>query len=197
MDGKRAFIVDVSLHGFRIAHQENPGIVGKTHTIAFEWHGHRASFQCELRWMQIQRSTGRASLGKNLYHAGYRIVEGNEESQAVIRDIVLEYVMRALDEQKANARGVPALAAQSFQTGAARQYARHEFENGAWRETKTSDPKQPANGFTVGADHSQDEIDMLREAWSTGDIDTRMMIRKMAELSTSTESGIPTRRFTP
>jgi hypothetical protein len=181
-----------------MAHQGNPGIAGDIITVVFEWEGRKASMSCELRWLHIQQQNiGRASYSKSLYHAGYKIAEIDENSHAVLRDIVLEHVLRALDEQKANARGIPALAAQSFQTGVAREYLRHEYLAGQWRETRTGDPKQPAQGFTVGADHSRDEIDMLREAWAAGDFAARDMIRRMAEMSTSTESGIPTRRYTP
>jgi len=38
---------------------------------------------------------------------------------------------------------------------------------------------------------------MLRAAWEAGDAAARVMIQRMAELSTSLAEGIPTRRYTP
>jgi hypothetical protein len=56
-----------------------------------------------------------------------------------------------MDEQKANARGIPPIAAQSNQAAQRTYYKRHELIGNRWRETETTDPAQPANGFTVSA----------------------------------------------
>jgi hypothetical protein len=197
VDGKRAFIVGVSLDGLRVAQQSHPGAIGETRTVAFEWEGQKVSALCELRWLQIQQNMGRASYAKSLYHVGYYILEASHESHLILRQIVLEYVMRALDEQKANARGVPALAPQSYQAGTAREFLKQEYVGDQWRETRTANRSQPPSGFTVGADHSREEIDMLREAYAIGDNNMRQTIQKMAEISTSTESGVPTRKYVP
>src|SRR5690606_27789254 len=108
------------------------------------------------------------------------------------------HVARALDEQKANARGLPAVAPASFQTGRATRFLRHELVLGKWNETPTTDPSQPEHGFTVSAGHSPREIEMLRSAFERGDgkVD-RDLIRRLAQLSIGNREGIPTRRFMP
>jgi len=197
VDGKRAFIISVSLEGLRVAQQSHPGAIGDIRTISFEWEGQRATARCELRWLQIQQSMGRASYAKSLYHVGYHIIEASEESHLVMRQIVLEYVMRALDEQKANARGIPALAPQSYQAGVARELLRHEYNAGKWLELLTVNRSQPTSVFTVGSDHSRDEIEMLREAYAAGDHNMRQTIQQMAEISTAAEAGAPARKYIP
>jgi hypothetical protein len=197
VDGKRAFIIGVSLDGLRVAQQSHPGAIGDIRAVSFEWEGQRFTARCEMRWLQIQQSMGRASYAKSLYHVGYHIIEASAESRLILRQIVLEYVMRALDEQKANARGIPALAPQSYQAGVAKDFLRQEYVAGKWRETRTVNRSQPPSGFTVGADHSREEIEMLREAYAVGDHSMRQTIQQMAEISTAAESGAPARKYIP
>ena len=103
---------------------------------------------------------------------------------------------RALDEQKANARGIPATAADSFQTGKGTRFLRCELINGAWRKSETERPDQPAIGFTVSAEEDRRQLALLCESFEKADPEGRKMIQMLAEMSISKAEGIPTRRYT-
>lgn len=192
----RMFVVDVSLRGLRIAHQESIGRPGDVVNLKFDWDGHSIILRCEItRSQTIRPADGN---GKPLFHSGMVIVHATGTSGRALRDLVEWHIVRALDEQKANARGIPAVAPQSYQTGKASYYIRHELVLGRWREMATTDPTQPSQGFTVSADHSAAEVDMLRSAFERGTSGGgRDLIRRLAQLSISAAEGIPTRRFVP
>ncbi len=192
----RAFILDASLDGFRIAHQEQLGAPGASIRFTLEWDGRVAHLECIVEWTEVQR-IGKASYAKTLHHSGLRLESAPGESADVLRELIEHHVRRALDEQHANARGIPAIAAQSYQTGKGTQFILHELSNGIWRTMATTDPSQPANGFTVSVDLTEDEAAMLRAAFEAADAGQQEMIRTMARLSISTPEGIPTRRYQP
>jgi hypothetical protein len=194
--GQRVFIVDISRQGLRVAHQESLGAHGDRHRIEFEWDGHEVSLDGTLSNTYVRRATT-ASSARNVYHSGFTIVGATTAAMEIVREMIVWHVERALDERKANARGIPPIAARSFQTGSGREYVRHVFTAGMWREIHTTEPKQPPNGFTISATERGPEVKMLRTAWEAGDADARLVIQKMAELSISRAEGIPTRRYTP
>ena len=196
IDGQRVFLLDVSRHGIRIAHRESLGASGDHCVIEFEWDGRRARLECRLTHSKVQRA-GTASYARSLYHSGFTVVAASPESERVLRGLIAWHVERALDEQKANARGIPAVAASSYQTGKASELMRHVFSGGVWRQSTTTDARQPVNGFTIAATQTPEEVQMLRSAWEAGDGSSRAVIQRMAELSISRAEGIPTRRYTP
>jgi len=106
-------------------------------------------------------------------------------------------VERALDAQRANARGIPATAAASFQTGKGTNFLRCDFIAGRWLRTPTSKGEQPPEGFTISADEEADQIERLCSAYERADLPGRKLIRTFAALSISRAEGIPTRRYTP
>lgn len=191
----RVFVVNACLRGFCVAHQEWIGEIGDTVRLSFEHDATTIRAQCELRWNRVHRSGTAGS--KAVHHTGMKIIEISRESSRSLIELVEIHVVRALDEQKANARGRPAIAAQSFQTGGAKQFVRHDFHVGKWRETKTTDPRQPHSGFTIAADTSPGEVNMLRTAYESGDSSARTMIRELAAASIATPDGIPTRKYEP
>lgn len=192
----RVFVVNASLRGFCVAHQEWIGEMGDPIRLSFEHDGFTIRAECEIRWTRVQRAA--TAGGKAIHHSGLRISHITKESSRSLIELVEIHVVRALDEQKANARGLPARAAQSFQTGAAKDFMRHELQpGGGWKEAKTTDPKQPHSGFTMAADATRAEVMMLRTAYETGDHSSRHMIRELAAASISTPDGIPTRKYQP
>ena len=192
----RAFILDASLDGFRIAHQDKLGAPGASLRFTLEWDGRIAQLECIVEWTELQR-VGKASYAKTLHHSGLRLESAPGESADVLRELIEHHVQRALDEQVANARGIPAVAAQSYQTGKGTQFITHELLGGQWRTRTTTDPGQPAKGFTVSTDLTEEEAAMLRAAFEAADPGQKEMIKTMARLSISTPGGIPTRRYQP
>jgi hypothetical protein len=191
----RIFVLNACPRGFCVAHQEWIGEVGDRLRLSFEHDGLTIRAQCEVRWNRVHRSATAST--KAVHHSGLSVVEISRESTRSLIELIELHVVRALDEQKANAKGLPAIAAQSYQTGTGKQFVRHELHGDTWRETKTQDSKQPACGFTIAADTAPIEVQMLRTAFAGSDATARKIIRELAATSLATPDGIPTRKYTP
>ncbi len=192
----RVYLIDASLCGVRIAHQGNIPPEGSNCTFIFEWEGIPVTLECHITRNTLQKMARNAS-EKSVYHAGVEIVRASDEAMKTLREMISSFVARALDEQKANARGIPAVAAQTFQSGKGTQFLRFEIINGAWRRTETTRPDQPMNGFTISAEEPQSHIALLCETYLVSDAEGRKLIKLMAELSISKAEGVPTRRYSP
>ncbi len=196
LGGARVYVLDASLIGLRIAHQGTAPPAGSPCLIEFEWEGRLIELECEVRRNALHKLARNAN-EKSIYHAGLSITGAIGDSDSGLRQMVAAIVARALDEQKANARGVPAEAAQCFQTGKGTDYVRCELVEGTWRRTETNRAEQPQNGFTVSAEESRQHVQMLCDTFVNADEDGRQLIRMMAELSISQAEGVPTRRYMP
>lgn len=190
------YVVDISLTGLRVAHKDPLPETGETCVVTFPWEGRRLTMRCEVRRTFVAKAAS-SSFEKTLYHTGLMIVSKDDIAERTLRQIIESCIERALDEQRANARGIPAIAAQSFQTGKGENLVRCELRGAQWLRTPTRDSHQPENGFTVSADEAPDKIDMLCRAYASGDADGRKLIRTFAALSISKAEGIPTRRYAP
>lgn len=190
------YVLDVSLAGVRVAHQEALPEVGGTSVLTFEWEGRTYSGPCEVRRTKLEKPA-RSKFEKALYHSGLFLMRTDAESHHLLREIVQTSVIRAIDEQKANARGIPATAALSFQTGGGDEYLRCELRHQSWVKTSTREPEQPANGFTISSTEPPSKVAMLCRAYELGDGDGRRLIRTFAALSISKSEGVPTRRYAP
>jgi hypothetical protein len=192
----RVFLVYASVEGIRVAHQGSLPPVGQSCRLSFAWEGQPIEIDCEVIHNSLVR-LAKSTAEKSTYHAGLRIANADAKSRAALRQLVADCVARALDEQKANARGVPAAAALSFQTGKGNDYVRCELVDGAWRRTATNRPEQPANGFTISAEEERDQVEMLCQTFESADAAGRKLIQTMAEMSISKGEGVPTRRYNP
>jgi hypothetical protein len=192
----RIYVIDASLIGLRIAHQGAVPPAGSACRIEFEWEGRLIALDCEVRRNALHK-LAKNSGEKSIYHAGLSIAGAIGDSDSALRQMVAAIVARALDEQKANARGVPAEAAQCFQTGKGTDYVRCELVGDSWRRTETNRADQPQNGFTVSAGESRQHVDMLCDTFVNADDEGRRLIKMMAELSISKAEGVPTRRYVP
>jgi hypothetical protein len=190
------YVVDLSLSGLRVAHQDALPKPGEMCALQFQWQGRRVTMKCEVRRTEVAKAA-RTLLEKTLYHSGLAIIQRDDVADATLREIIEAAVTRALDEQKANANGIPAIAAQSFQTGKSDELLRCELGPRGWTKTKTTDRTQPRNGFTVSSEEEPSKIDMLCRAYESGDAEGRKLIRTFASLSISRSEGIPTRRYAP
>ena len=190
------YVLDLSLAGVRVAHQDQLPAIGQTATLVFEWEGRRFSGKAEVRWTKVEK-LAKTKFEKSLYHSGLFVTPSDAFSQAIINDIIQSCHERALDEQRANAEGIPAVAAQSFQTGKGDDFVRCELRATGWVKTATRDPKQPANGFTISASEERSKIATLCKTWEMADPEARRLITTFAALSISKSEGIPTRRYDP
>jgi hypothetical protein len=190
------FVMDLSLAGIRVAHQDPLPAVGGTATLTFEWEGRRFRGLCEVRRTKAEK-VARSQFEKSLFHSGLVVLAKDAACEGILRDIVQTCVARALDEQRANANGIPAMAAQSFQTGKGDDLTRCELRGGTWTKTNTRDTQQPSEGFTISASETPQKVAMLCRAYESADTEGRRLIRTFAALSISKSEGIPTRRYAP
>ncbi len=192
----RVFLLDASVEGIRIAHQGAISTVGQSCRVSFDWEGHSIELECQVTDNTLFRRA-KSSDEKSTYHAGLRIAEAAGASRTALRQLVADCVARALDEQKANARGIPSTAALAFQSGKGNDFIRCELVDGTWRRTSTNRPEQPSNGFTISAEEERDQVEMLCETFQSADAAGRKLIQTMAEMSISKSEGVPTRRYNP
>jgi hypothetical protein len=190
------YLVDASVEGIRVAHQGAIPAVGQSCRVSFDWEGQAIELDCQVIHNSLFR-LAKSAEEKSIYHAGLRISNAIGDSRTVMRKLVADCVARALDEQKANARGIPSAAVQAFQTGKGTDFLRCELVDGTWRRTTTSRPEQPANGFTISAEEERDQVEMLCQTFETADAAGRKLIQTMAEMSISKSEGVPTRRYNP
>jgi hypothetical protein len=191
----RVRVIELSISGFLIAH-EGRVAPGDTRSLHMEWEGYRLDLGCSVVRSTLYRLAKSAS-ESSIYHSGLRIVETSREGFEHLREMIAERVIRALEEQKANARGIPPLAAYMYQPEKGDLYRRCELIDGVWRKSETTHPDQPRNGFTVSAEVSPEHIQILCETWTRTTAEGRRLTQMLAELSISKAEGIPTRRYVP
>ena len=188
-------VIEVSVTGFLIAH-EGRLRPGESETLAVEWEGNKITLRCTLVRSTLWRLAKKMG-EQSIYRSGLQIVESSRESFDHLRELIGERILRALEEQKANARGVPPLAAYMYQPEKGDLYRRCELVDGVWRKTETIRAQQPPEGFTVSAEVDPFHIEMLCETWERTTDEGRRLLRMLADLSISKAEGIPTRRYVP
>ena len=195
IDGIFAAISEISLIGLRLMHDQRLPAT-QAHQIRFQWQQYTMRLRGEVIRTTIKKLAKRPG-ETSVYESGIRITEAVGESAALLKDLIADFVVRAINEQLANARGIPPLAAYSYQTGKGDRYRRCEFANGTWRKVETTDPQQPENGFTISAEIETQELEMLCRTWEACDVEGRRLTQILAQLSISKKEGIPTRRYFP
>jgi hypothetical protein len=191
--GKKVHVLDISLRGVRVGHSEVLGSVGEECELSFEWEGQTLVLDCRIRRSTVQR-IGKAAYARTLYHSGLELRPSGRSLQG-LREMIEEHVERALDEQKADARGVPPQ--ESSRESATNEFVRHELVNQMWRSVRTTDREQPPNGFTIAANHSRLEVQMLKKAYLSGDESAREAIQKIAKLSLDSSETFPPMKCEP
>lgn len=213
-------MLDFSLRGCRLE-SHVPFKVATNVVVFFDW----GDEHVELKGQVIRCKLDSASGGK-VFNTG--ILFGNETADAPkLRSIVTRQLERALEEQKANARGELAeilehmpiftiggtLAASQKQISEAyegknallpwtriareRGYLKFALEGNLWRRVRTSESAQPDEGFTVWAYEDTDDLDKLKRVYEKADRETRSLIRLCAQLSLDADDALPPQRFTP
>ena len=191
----RVAIYEISVVGFLVAHEKRFA-QGETHHLILDWNGERIDLVCSLIRSTLWRLA--KNIGeRSVYHSGLQIVETMGDSYARLRELIAERIIRALEEMKANARGIPPLAAYMYQPGKGELYRRCEFVAGEWRKTETIRATQPSNGFTISADVEDREVELLCRTWEAMSAEGRRLTQTLAELSIDKKEGIPVRRYEP
>jgi hypothetical protein len=195
IDGIFAAISEISLTGARLMHDSRLAQT-QQHQIRFKWNQYTIRLRGEVIRTTIKKLAKKPG-ESSLYESGIRITEAVGESEQLLRELIGDFVVRSINEQLANARGVPPLAAYSYQTGKGDRYRRCEIVNGTWRRVETIDPQQPPNGFTISAEVEPADLDLLCRTFELCDAEGKRLTQVLAQLSISKKEGIPTRRYEP
>jgi hypothetical protein len=197
VDAVPIFVTEVSVSGVRVVHENRfPAKPDGVHQLWFDWDEHTLRFQVELIRTTIAK-LAKTPGEKSLYDSGLRFIRSDAKSDKLLRDLIAEYVVRSLNEQIANAHGIPPIAAYSYQTGKGNRYRRCEFISGVWRKAETFDPQQPEFGFTIAADLDPEHVEILCKTWEVVGPEGRRLTQLLAQLSISKTEWIPTRRYEP
>jgi len=188
-------VLEISVVGILIAH-EGKIAPGANHELTVDWEGTALEFSCRVVRSTLWRLAKSAG-EKSIYHSGLKILEATGQSSLRLRELLAERIIRALEEQKANARGIPPLAAFMYQPGKGELYRRCELVDGVWRKSETIRPQQPANGFTISIDIDPAHVDMLCRTWEMTTAEGRRLTQMLAELSIDRNEGVPVRRYVP
>ncbi len=188
-------VMELSISGALISH-EGKFAVGEVRPLLVQYETELMEMDCAVARTTLQRLA--KNLGdRSIYQSGLRIVGFAGDAFERLRRVLGDRILRALEEQKANARGIPPLNAYMYQPEKGELLRRCELIEGEWRKSQTIRRQQPPNGFTISADVDPDHVEMLCETWETTTPEGRRLTQLLAELSISNAEGIPTRRYVP
>jgi hypothetical protein len=117
--------------------------------------------------------------------SGLKFLEENEELRQAIAASAKELLL-ALD---ANARGERAgnVVGEETITSAWRRplsgFVRWIYDGAQWHSELAGDASQPADGFTIAAAETPEQVELLRQTYESGDAEARRLTRMLAELS--------------
>ncbi|HET7436996.1 MAG TPA: hypothetical protein VFN10_19965 [Thermoanaerobaculia bacterium] len=191
----RVQIVELSVSGFLVLHEARFA-ANSTNELTAEWDGRLMRLICTTARSTLVR-LAKTAAERSLYESGLNINESIGDSYEVLRELIADRILRALDEQKANARGIPPLMAYMYQPEKGDLYRRCEWIDGRWRKSETVRPSQPPNGFTISAEVEATHVDLLCRTWERTTGEGRRLTQLLAELSISPREGVPVRRYVP
>jgi hypothetical protein len=166
-------IVEVSATGAKIVHDEEIE-KGSRGLLRFPWRG----IEIEVL-AQITRSDGARS--------GVHFLDHN----APLREMIADSASEVLRAQQANAQGDRArnivgdetLTAASAGVRLASGFLQYHLTPTGWKCHRALLPDQPEDGFTVSANESQEQIDLLCNTYESGNAEAKRMTRMIAEVS--------------
>lgn len=190
-----AILIDISLSGVLVAHQ-NRLPEGAFVPLQFDWKGDTVNVECEV--MRVEGHRPAISPGTTtFYRSGLVFRRQTQTSMDILKVMMTDLVERALDERRANARGVPPIAGSFVSTGRNRGYLMLRYIHGVWQRVQTGDAVQPVDGFTVSIDDDPSQIKLLCDTYEKLSGEDRKLVQKMAALSISNPAGTPARRYEP
>lgn len=195
LEEHKVYIIDVSVHGARIAHQAR---FAKTESLLlkFEWNGQQISYACRITRTDIEKYSREE--GQTLYHSGVKFLRPMGMSDKSLKELIAGHIVRVLDERKANARGLPPETTTFRQTAARSSgFLECRFRGGQWHTSRTTIGKQPVDGFTISAEEPAEQVALLCKTYEEADESGREMIRQLSSISISQEGGFATRHYEP
>jgi PilZ domain-containing protein len=166
-------LVEISAGGAKIVHDEEIPINSRG-LLRFTWR--ERDFEI---LSQITRSEGARS--------GVHFLESNDEFRLMVgqwaNEVRLAQEANASGNRAANVVGDETLTAASAGARALSGFLQYRLTSNGWKCQRALLPDQPEDGFTVSANESQEEIDMLCKTYESGDPDAKKMTRMIASLS--------------
>lgn len=187
-------IVELSVTGFLLSHQSRLAPLSTQKLIA-EWSEKSIDAICSITRSVLYR-IAKSSNEPSVYHSGARIVEAPGPTEQAIRELIQQRVLRALEEQKANARGIPPMGGYSQEQKSDR-FRRCELVDGVWRKVDTNKSMQPLSGFTISADVDPQHVQLLCDTYAAGNAEVRRLTQILAQLSISKNEGVAARKYLP
>lgn len=217
-------LVDISTLGARVEHTMPLQAGGHTR-LAFTWNDYELAMDVRIVRSRLERFSAGAD-GLTVYHSGLEFEGVADEVKALLKTMIGQFIARALEEQKLNARGVlpghdpkkmpifryggqltanpndVAQAVGSAQLPTSRiaketGYICYHLEGRTWRRKRTHDPGQPTEGFTISATEDRAQAELLCDAYLNSDKEGRKMIQLFAQLSIMEGEGVVPGRFEP
>ena len=172
-------VLDVSARGAQVLAQiasGDPLPLGTRLPLRFQWRGEDVALAAVI-----------VRTGKERY--GVHFVDPGDRLRQLIRESAVELLRaqeaNAFGDREKNLIGDESLTAMSRKVMLARSFVIYELTEGGWKSRPALLPDQPDNGFTVIAEETEEQIDLLCRTFETGDEEARRMIRMIAELSVS------------
>ncbi len=191
-------LADLSLRGARILHLQ-PLQAGRTAALSFHWLRHDVAIDAEIVRCRMERMADFRS--GNVYSSGLCYERRRDAQGDPLRELVEEHVVQAVREQIANARGtfIPLSermtlfrseerlsilpAPGDHPAGLPRAFLVCSLGDHGWRKLASSDPAQPAEGFTVSSLEDSDHVELLCRTYGKAGEQDRRLIRMLAEMS--------------
>jgi hypothetical protein len=199
---------DLSIGGASIEHHESVP-VGAQKKLMFCWGGDTIAVPCTvLRCKLVGFIPGAKSA--SVYSTGVKFDVETLRNHP-IRQMIETRVREAIEQQRANARGITprecaAAAVEPKEATGLRPVLSAVRDNGflcyridgnRWKKSRTQNPEQPAEGFTVLAGEDPEDLDLLCRLYEHSDVAMRGMIRILAQLSVTESSEESRHRYMP
>lgn len=190
-------VTDLSLSGAGVTHG-GPFQVGASVQLNFSWNGEQVSLPATVLRTRLVGFSGGTEKA-TLYESGLLFEQKMVAQQSVLRRMIELRIERAIEEQRANARGEAPPECPAEEKSPIRDcgFLCLRLEGDRWRRAKTRNPEQPAEGFTVRASEDPDQLDMLCSVYERCDPWMKKMIRILAKISVSEASVESHRRYVP
>ncbi|MFL6246640.1 MAG: PilZ domain-containing protein [Thermoanaerobaculia bacterium] len=210
----QVILVDLSVMGARVEHHV-PLIAGAYSQLTFRSDDVIFGIECRIVRSRLERFSA-GSDGMTIYHSGLEFERLSQDMRTRLKQLIGSFIVRALEEQKLNARGVlpehdvskmpifrfggQLTANEKSMGGSALMpmsrvaketgYICYGLEWNTWRRKRTHDPGQPMEGFTISANEDHEQVELLCEAYQKSDRDGRRLIQLCAQLSLMEEDGV-------
>lgn len=195
LSGQPVALLDLAIGGGRLLGTTRVP-PASNHDLDIDWGGETIRLKCSVTRCVIQAFAAKKD-EKSTYEIGVRIVETVGDADRKLHHLIAEFVLKAIEEQRANWNGIPPVGPYVHIEGKGARYRRCQFFNDEWQIAETTQPAQPLNGFTVSAEVSPRYLKMLCQTWEKADHEGKRLTRILAELSINKAEGIPTRRYVP